>query len=48
MNKVLLATRNRKKLVELQRVLDGALGAHRSSCSGWTTSSSTPSCRRPA
>lgn len=29
MNKVLLATRNRKKLVELQRILDGALGAHR-------------------
>jgi len=28
-NKVLLATRNRKKLVELQRILDGALGAHR-------------------
>ena len=29
MNTVLLATRNRKKLVELQRILDGALGAHR-------------------
>ncbi|MEV4808402.1 RdgB/HAM1 family non-canonical purine NTP pyrophosphatase [Micromonospora avicenniae] len=29
MNKILLATRNRKKLVELQRILDGALGAHR-------------------
>ncbi|MFI6231478.1 RdgB/HAM1 family non-canonical purine NTP pyrophosphatase [Micromonospora echinospora] len=29
MNKVLLATRNQKKLVELQRILDGALGAHR-------------------
>ncbi|MET7708490.1 RdgB/HAM1 family non-canonical purine NTP pyrophosphatase [Micromonospora sp. NPDC005413] len=29
MNKVLLATRNRKKLVELQRILDGALGAQR-------------------
>lgn len=29
MNKVLLATRNRKKLVELQRILDGALGTHR-------------------
>ncbi|MEH1097882.1 RdgB/HAM1 family non-canonical purine NTP pyrophosphatase [Micromonospora sp. CPCC 205561] len=29
MTKVLLATRNRKKLVELQRILDGALGAHR-------------------
>lgn len=29
MNKVLLATRNRKKLIELQRILDGALGAHR-------------------
>ncbi|RLP99549.1 RdgB/HAM1 family non-canonical purine NTP pyrophosphatase [Micromonospora sp. CV4] len=29
MNKVLLATRNRKKLVELQRILDAALGAHR-------------------
>lgn len=29
MNKVLLATRNLKKLVELQRILDGALGAHR-------------------
>ncbi|MBQ1022488.1 RdgB/HAM1 family non-canonical purine NTP pyrophosphatase [Micromonospora sp. D93] len=29
MNRVLLATRNRKKLVELQRILDGALGAHR-------------------
>lgn len=29
MNKVLLATRNRRKLVELQRILDGALGAHR-------------------
>ncbi|MFE9691473.1 RdgB/HAM1 family non-canonical purine NTP pyrophosphatase [Micromonospora sp. NPDC005806] len=29
MNQVLLATRNRKKLVELQRILDGALGAHR-------------------
>ncbi|KAB1911987.1 RdgB/HAM1 family non-canonical purine NTP pyrophosphatase [Micromonospora sp. AMSO31t] len=29
MNSVLLATRNRKKLVELQRILDGALGAHR-------------------
>ncbi|PZF99084.1 RdgB/HAM1 family non-canonical purine NTP pyrophosphatase [Micromonospora endophytica] len=29
MNKVLLATRNRKKLVELQRILDTALGAHR-------------------
>jgi XTP/dITP diphosphohydrolase len=28
-NKVLLATRNRKKLIELQRILDGALGAHR-------------------
>jgi XTP/dITP diphosphohydrolase len=27
--KVLLATRNRKKLIELQRILDGALGAHR-------------------
>jgi XTP/dITP diphosphohydrolase len=29
MNKVLLASRNRKKLIELQRILDGALGAHR-------------------
>ncbi|MEV0211845.1 RdgB/HAM1 family non-canonical purine NTP pyrophosphatase [Micromonospora sp. NPDC050695] len=29
MNKVLLATRNRKKLVELQRILDAAPGAHR-------------------
>ncbi|GGL89172.1 MULTISPECIES: RdgB/HAM1 family non-canonical purine NTP pyrophosphatase [Micromonospora] len=29
MNKVLLATRNQKKLIELQRILDGALGAHR-------------------
>ncbi|MFG1655473.1 RdgB/HAM1 family non-canonical purine NTP pyrophosphatase [Micromonospora chersina] len=29
MNTVLLATRNRKKLVELQRILDGALGTHR-------------------
>ncbi|GIJ29269.1 non-canonical purine NTP pyrophosphatase [Micromonospora qiuiae] len=29
MNKVLLATRNRKKLIELQRILDGVLGAHR-------------------
>ncbi|MET8230320.1 RdgB/HAM1 family non-canonical purine NTP pyrophosphatase [Micromonospora sp. NPDC005298] len=29
MNKVLLATRNQKKLVELQRILDSALGAHR-------------------
>ncbi|MEU3452978.1 RdgB/HAM1 family non-canonical purine NTP pyrophosphatase [Micromonospora sp. NPDC006766] len=29
MNKMLLATRNQKKLVELQRILDGALGAHR-------------------
>ncbi|MEV4545164.1 RdgB/HAM1 family non-canonical purine NTP pyrophosphatase [Micromonospora echinaurantiaca] len=29
MNKVLLATRNRKKLIELQRILDAALGAHR-------------------
>ncbi|MEU6202954.1 RdgB/HAM1 family non-canonical purine NTP pyrophosphatase [Micromonospora musae] len=29
MNQVLLATRNQKKLVELQRILDGALGAHR-------------------
>lgn len=29
MNRVLLATRNRKKLIELQRILDGALGAHR-------------------
>ncbi|MGC5050437.1 RdgB/HAM1 family non-canonical purine NTP pyrophosphatase [Micromonospora sp. DT48] len=29
MNKVLLATRNRKKLIELQRILDGALGVHR-------------------
>jgi XTP/dITP diphosphohydrolase len=29
MNTVLLATRNRKKLIELQRILDGALGAHR-------------------
>ncbi|MET7750323.1 RdgB/HAM1 family non-canonical purine NTP pyrophosphatase [Micromonospora sp. NPDC005367] len=29
MNKILLATRNRKKLVELQRILDGSLGAHR-------------------
>jgi XTP/dITP diphosphohydrolase len=29
MKKVLLATRNRKKLVELQRILDTALGAHR-------------------
>ncbi|MCM0676780.1 RdgB/HAM1 family non-canonical purine NTP pyrophosphatase [Micromonospora phytophila] len=29
MTKVLLATRNRKKLIELQRILDGALGAHR-------------------
>ncbi|MEV7328887.1 RdgB/HAM1 family non-canonical purine NTP pyrophosphatase [Micromonospora sp. NPDC093244] len=29
MNKVLLATRNQKKLVELQRILDAALGAHR-------------------
>ncbi|WP_341719320.1 RdgB/HAM1 family non-canonical purine NTP pyrophosphatase [Micromonospora sp. FIMYZ51] len=29
MNKVLLATRNRKKLIELQRILDGAIGAHR-------------------
>ncbi|MEH0933672.1 RdgB/HAM1 family non-canonical purine NTP pyrophosphatase [Micromonospora psammae] len=29
MNKILLATRNRKKLIELQRILDGALGAHR-------------------
>ncbi|SCL20663.1 XTP/dITP diphosphohydrolase [Micromonospora rhizosphaerae] len=29
MNKFLLATRNRKKLVELQRILDTALGAHR-------------------
>ncbi|WP_406075417.1 RdgB/HAM1 family non-canonical purine NTP pyrophosphatase [Micromonospora sp. NBC_01638] len=29
MNKVLLATRNRKKLVELQRILDGALGVQR-------------------
>ncbi|MFG1913869.1 RdgB/HAM1 family non-canonical purine NTP pyrophosphatase [Micromonospora sp. NPDC048898] len=29
MNKVLLATRNRKKLVELQRILDGALGTQR-------------------
>lgn len=28
MNKVLLATRNQKKLVELQRILDAALGAH--------------------
>jgi len=27
--KLLLATRNRKKLIELQRILDGALGAHR-------------------
>jgi XTP/dITP diphosphohydrolase len=26
--KVLLATRNRKKLIELQRILDGTLGAH--------------------
>ncbi|MFG2102606.1 RdgB/HAM1 family non-canonical purine NTP pyrophosphatase [Micromonospora echinaurantiaca] len=29
MNKVLLATRNQKKLIELQRILDAALGAHR-------------------
>lgn len=29
MNRVLLATRNRKKLIELQRILDTALGAHR-------------------
>lgn len=29
MNKILLATNNRKKLIELQRILDGALGAHR-------------------
>lgn len=29
MKKLLLATRNRKKLIELQRILDGALGAHR-------------------
>jgi XTP/dITP diphosphohydrolase len=29
MNKLLLATRNTKKLIELQRILDGALGAHR-------------------
>ncbi|MFX0594330.1 RdgB/HAM1 family non-canonical purine NTP pyrophosphatase [Melissospora conviva] len=29
MNTVLLATRNRKKLVELQRILDTALGGHR-------------------
>ncbi|MFV2102848.1 RdgB/HAM1 family non-canonical purine NTP pyrophosphatase [Micromonospora sp. LOL_024] len=29
MNKVLLATRNRKKLIELQRIVDAALGAHR-------------------
>ncbi|MDM4722700.1 RdgB/HAM1 family non-canonical purine NTP pyrophosphatase [Micromonospora sp. WMMA1363] len=29
MNKVLLATRNRKKLIELQRILDGSLGSHR-------------------
>jgi XTP/dITP diphosphohydrolase len=27
--KLLLATRNRRKLIELQRILDGALGAHR-------------------
>jgi XTP/dITP diphosphohydrolase len=27
--KVLLATRNRKKLIELQRILDATLGAHR-------------------
>ena len=27
-HRVLLATRNRKKLAELQRILDGALGAH--------------------
>jgi XTP/dITP diphosphohydrolase len=29
MTRVLLATRNGKKLVELQRILDGALGPHR-------------------
>lgn len=29
MTQVLLATRNRKKLAELQRILDGALGPHR-------------------
>jgi len=29
MNKVLLATRNTKKLIELQRILDSALGARR-------------------
>lgn len=29
MNRILLATRNRKKLIELQRILDSALGAHR-------------------
>ncbi|MBM0235332.1 RdgB/HAM1 family non-canonical purine NTP pyrophosphatase [Micromonospora sp. STR1_7] len=34
MNKVLLATRNRKKLVELQRILDAALGAYRISLLG--------------
>jgi XTP/dITP diphosphohydrolase len=28
-NRVLLATRNAKKLIELQRILDAALGAHR-------------------
>ena len=34
MNTVLLATRNRKKLVELQRILDTALGGHRISLVG--------------
>lgn len=29
MKKLLLATRNRKKLLELQRILDGVLGGHR-------------------
>ena len=47
MNTVLLATRNRKKLVELQRILDTALGGHRIRWSGSTTSSSTRRSRRP-
>ncbi len=48
-SKLLLATANQKKLVELQRILDAALGAEPGRrWSGWPTSRAIRTCPRPA